>query len=132
MREESHGAVGGKLHWLAPAVAVARARRRSDGAGGDAAGGAGSGGARLHIRGIPSLGVEDCALLTADELREALYSHVRIEPTAHIYILGVPWLLRRCCGGVTAALLRRYCDTAASLPLRCRCCAAAELLLTRV
>ncbi|KAL1526058.1 hypothetical protein AB1Y20_020879 [Prymnesium parvum] len=49
----SLGAVGGKLHWLAPAVAT-----RVDGA--------------LQISGIRRLGVEACPLLTEDELRAAL------------------------------------------------------------
>ena len=53
VREDAVGALGGKLHWLSPAIAF-----ESRG--------------RLRIGGIPSLGVEDSEVLTADELREAL------------------------------------------------------------
>ena len=56
VREDARGHLGGKLHWLAPAVAF-----------GDASQGGGS-----SIRGIPSLGVEDCPLITPTELAETL------------------------------------------------------------
>lgn len=53
------GSLGGKLHWLSPAVAT------SDVCSADPA-------SMPVIRGIPSLGVDDCVLLTATQLRETL------------------------------------------------------------
>jgi prolyl-tRNA editing enzyme YbaK/EbsC (Cys-tRNA(Pro) deacylase) len=60
------GSLGGKLHWLSPAVAVPM--HTADSAGADAA----VTPPPLIIRGIPSLGVDDCVLLTAVQLRDTL------------------------------------------------------------
>lgn len=55
VREDATGGVGGKLHWMAPAVAVANAN-----------------GSGYAIRGIEAIGVADCPLMSADELVEAI------------------------------------------------------------
>jgi hypothetical protein len=60
------GSLGGKLHWLSPAVAVPM--HTADSAVADAA----VTPALPIIRGIPSLGVDDCALLSAVQLRDTL------------------------------------------------------------
>ena len=70
VRDGGRGALGGKLHWLAPAIAVETAwwpapRRLSLGEWSrrERQGAARNGG--LSIRGIPSLGVDDCPLMSA-------------------------------------------------------------------
>ena len=95
IRQDGYGGVGGKLHWLAPAVALPSAphatasfmsdQYEAQAAEGAAAEGAAAEGAaaegaaaesaakpRPRIRGIASLGVADCPLLDAAELREAV------------------------------------------------------------
>ena len=62
VREDIDRALGGKLHWLGPAMAVCEAA--DDGVPTSP----------KKIRGIASLGVEDCPLLTTSELRESLAS----------------------------------------------------------
>ena len=60
VRGDAKGALGGKLHWMAPAVARVE------------------GSSPLAIQGIPSIGCEACPLLTADELRDAIVSTQRL------------------------------------------------------
>lgn len=61
------GSLGGKLHWLSPAVAMP-----VDTAEGAAADASAADSPFPVIRGIPCLGVDDCVLLTAAQLRETL------------------------------------------------------------
>lgn len=69
VRDDACGALGGKLHWLGPAVAVCASQ----------ADGASSGVPK--IEGIPTLGVEACALLTTSEMRTTLASLHRAGPS---------------------------------------------------
>ena len=62
------GGGGSKLHWMAPARAVAARRGRGEGGAGGEGGGEGRGGERSNegggwvLEGLPSLGIPECAL----------------------------------------------------------------------
>lgn len=60
---------GGKLHWLAPAAA----RRGADG--------------RVRVGGIPRLGVADCVLMSADELRRSVGGDTLPQGSSAILVL---------------------------------------------
>ena len=81
VRDDACGALGGKLHWLAPAIAVQNSWNGPEGRQGGRARG-------LSIRGIPSLGVDDCPLMTAVELREALEEWSRAPSATPMAVAG--------------------------------------------